>query len=222
MARGLNRRKAQALLTYSVLIAVVIAALLGMRVYFIRAMQDKIRQSADVFGQGEQYEKGLTIKTNSDAAGIEIEPVTPIAASIYAKITGIVSALEEEISELREQVSYFNKTLQGIEDKALTISSFSESRIKKAEKKEKKEAEYRLQAEEYREKGQFEKAEEYTQKADKLQKEAQDLRQEARELSNIANKGMPELKAYLDELTQRADAKAAEIADYKSNYPDCF
>jgi hypothetical protein len=64
MTVRLNKRKARGLLAYSVLIAVAVAALLAMRVYFIRAMQDKIRQSADVFGQGEQYEKGLTVVEN--------------------------------------------------------------------------------------------------------------------------------------------------------------
>lgn|GEM_PF-1830356 len=45
---------------YAVLFALVAAALVGMRVFFTRAVQEKFRQSADVFGGGEQYSPGRT------------------------------------------------------------------------------------------------------------------------------------------------------------------
>ncbi len=41
------------------------AALIAMRVFMVRAVQEKYRQSADVFGQGEQYEPGVTQVTDS-------------------------------------------------------------------------------------------------------------------------------------------------------------
>ncbi|MFH0763275.1 MAG: hypothetical protein V1925_05250 [Candidatus Omnitrophota bacterium] len=56
--------KAQVLLEYALLIILVVAALVAMRYYIIGAVQEKYRQSGDVFGEGEQYEKGVTKVTN--------------------------------------------------------------------------------------------------------------------------------------------------------------
>jgi hypothetical protein len=35
-----------------------------MRIFMTRVVQEKFRQSADVFGRGEQYERGVTLVTN--------------------------------------------------------------------------------------------------------------------------------------------------------------
>jgi hypothetical protein len=56
--------KAQSFIEYAILIILVIGVLLAMRTYMTRAVQEKYRQSGDVFGAGEQYEKGVTITTN--------------------------------------------------------------------------------------------------------------------------------------------------------------
>ena len=56
--------KAQSFLEYAVVIIIVAAVVVAMRVYFVRAMQEKFRQSADVFGEGEQYHEGVTSVTN--------------------------------------------------------------------------------------------------------------------------------------------------------------
>lgn len=67
--------KAQSLIAYSVLFCVVVAALLGMRTYMTRTLQEQYRQSADQFGQGEQYEKGETTETEMDpSVGSTIDP----------------------------------------------------------------------------------------------------------------------------------------------------
>jgi len=58
------RNKAQSLLEYAALIIIVLGAFLAMRVYFQRAMHERSRQSADVLGQGEQYEPGVTVESN--------------------------------------------------------------------------------------------------------------------------------------------------------------
>lgn len=55
---------AQSFVEYAVLIGVVVAALIAMRIFFTRAMQEKYRQAADLFGQGQQYEKGVTVLSN--------------------------------------------------------------------------------------------------------------------------------------------------------------
>lgn len=58
--------RAQSFVEYAVLIALIAAVIVGMKVFMVRAVQEKFRQSADIFGQGEQYEKGLTQVTNAD------------------------------------------------------------------------------------------------------------------------------------------------------------
>lgn len=59
MKRKLN--KSQSLIEYCVLIGIFTAAMVAMRVFMVRAFQEKYRQSADVFGQGEQYEPHITV-----------------------------------------------------------------------------------------------------------------------------------------------------------------
>jgi len=54
------RRKGQTALEYAVVIAVVVAALVGMSVYVKRAMSGKWRQVGDTFGYGRQFEPGKT------------------------------------------------------------------------------------------------------------------------------------------------------------------
>jgi len=52
--------KAQSLISYAVLIAVLVAALLAMSTLIRYSVQGKFRQAADVFGGGEQYALELT------------------------------------------------------------------------------------------------------------------------------------------------------------------
>jgi Flp pilus assembly pilin Flp len=54
-------KKSQTFLEYAVLIALAAAALIAMGAYMAKAVQGKYRQSADVFGEGEQYKKGVTV-----------------------------------------------------------------------------------------------------------------------------------------------------------------
>jgi Flp pilus assembly pilin Flp len=56
----MGNRKAQTILEYAVVAAVVVAALLAMQSYIKRAIQGKYREAADVFGGGEQYEYEVT------------------------------------------------------------------------------------------------------------------------------------------------------------------
>lgn len=52
---------AQTILGYALLIILVAFVFIAMQIYMTRGIQDKYRQSADVFGQGEQYAPGVTI-----------------------------------------------------------------------------------------------------------------------------------------------------------------
>lgn len=48
------------LIEYAMLVAVVAIAFIGMQVYLKRAVSGKWKQSIGIFGQGRQYQPGLT------------------------------------------------------------------------------------------------------------------------------------------------------------------
>jgi len=48
--------KAVSVIEYSFLIAIVVAALLGIQIYLKRAVSARWRQTADMFGFGRQYQ----------------------------------------------------------------------------------------------------------------------------------------------------------------------
>ncbi|MFA5357032.1 MAG: hypothetical protein WC301_06520 [Candidatus Omnitrophota bacterium] len=49
-------KKGMGVMEYILVIAVVVAALVGMQVYIKRAISGRIRQGADTFGYGRQYD----------------------------------------------------------------------------------------------------------------------------------------------------------------------
>ncbi len=52
-------------LEYAVLTAVAIAALIGMSVVMLRALNGRFRQVGDQFGHGRQYQPGVTVVSGS-------------------------------------------------------------------------------------------------------------------------------------------------------------
>lgn len=46
---------------YALLIAVLVAVLLGMAVYLKRSLSGKYKEAGDTFGRGRQYEPGTTV-----------------------------------------------------------------------------------------------------------------------------------------------------------------
>ena len=58
---GLGSIRASFSIEYAVLIAIVVAALLGMSVYTKRALMGRWREAGDTFGSGRQYEPGVTV-----------------------------------------------------------------------------------------------------------------------------------------------------------------
>ena len=57
-------KKGTTSLEYSVIIAVVVAALIGIQIYVKRAVCARWKESGDVFGFGRQYDTGTTITKN--------------------------------------------------------------------------------------------------------------------------------------------------------------
>lgn len=58
-------KRGTSVLEYAVLAAIVAAALLGMSIYFKRALADKWRWVGDSFGYGRQYDPDVTIVTEA-------------------------------------------------------------------------------------------------------------------------------------------------------------
>lgn len=66
-------KKAQSLIEYSALLAILVAALIAMFTYLRFSFQGRIREAADVFGRGEQYNPDGPDRTRCyDEAGNEI------------------------------------------------------------------------------------------------------------------------------------------------------
>lgn len=57
----MNLRKGSLAIEYAVLVAVVIAALIGMQAFIKRALCGRWRSTADAFGYGRQYEPDETV-----------------------------------------------------------------------------------------------------------------------------------------------------------------
>ncbi len=63
----MKNKKSQAILGYVLVVAIVIGAIVAMFIYVRRGLQGRYKEAADVFGQEEQYEPGVTEeKTESD------------------------------------------------------------------------------------------------------------------------------------------------------------
>lgn len=95
-----RKNKAQTFAEYAVLIALIAAALIAMRVFLLRAVQGKFRESADVFGQGEQYRKGTVIVSTSTAGSIPF--ILPEGVDPCALVIRQVADLEKEINGFDE------------------------------------------------------------------------------------------------------------------------
>ena len=101
--------RAQVFTEYVILIALVAAVLFGMRIYMERAVQQKFRESADVFGEGEQYAKGITTATYNDTPGTPTDPIVP-THDICPGLLSKIEVLEEEIRDLNERAESFEQS----------------------------------------------------------------------------------------------------------------
>ena len=100
-------RKAQNTVEYAMLIGIVIAALIGMSVYFRNAVAGKWRESADTFGHGRLYSV-----TESSTEEINIDWVLHLGLSIFDIVVdqGSASGLTAEQLALLENCSFSNPT----------------------------------------------------------------------------------------------------------------
>jgi predicted nucleic acid-binding Zn-ribbon protein len=93
---------------------VMAAVFYCMRIFMVRSVQEKYRQSADVFGEGSQYAKGVTKATDtSQSSGPVIPPV--ITPSTCPEIVSAVQDLESQRDSLSSQAADLETTADNIE-----------------------------------------------------------------------------------------------------------
>lgn len=95
-----------------------------MKVFMTRAIQEKFRQSADVFGQGEQYARGLTTVLNLDGPTITIAPPPETEApDSCGFIVSTVALLEGRVRELRVAADTLDGSAAQIEAPLLNLQA---------------------------------------------------------------------------------------------------
>jgi len=138
--------KSQSFLEYAVLIGVVVGVLIAMRVYMVRAVQERYRESADVFGSGEQYAKGVTQVTNSDEPGSGITEPPPNPHITCPQATASVSKLEGEIKTLADQAESMLESAKQTEAALPMLQAQVDALNTKAAQKEAQARDLRAQA----------------------------------------------------------------------------
>lgn len=117
-----------------------------MRVFIIRAVQEKYRQSADVFGQGEQYAKGVTVVTNLDGPMTTLLLPPPGPTHSCSFVASRVAGLEKEIADLKALADSLDKSGGDIEATLLGLKEQSAAMTAEANQKEAQANDLRTQA----------------------------------------------------------------------------
>ena len=116
-------------MAYMVLIMVVAAALVVMRNYLNRSVQENYRKSMDAWGQGEQYEAGRSSKQYGGSTWenkklecpqvqAKLRALNKQVSDIYAKIKKLTDEIKEysdRIDELRDRINDVEKQAQELE-----------------------------------------------------------------------------------------------------------
>lgn len=109
-----RKNKAQTMFEYALIIVAIVGALLAMSVYFVRALQGKYRQSADVFGLGEQYAKYRTVETRFDP-GEDFSSNTTNPAYVCSEIVARVNIWENEAVDFNQQATALEEKASAME-----------------------------------------------------------------------------------------------------------
>ena len=116
------RNKALTTIEYAVLISIVVFALLAMRVYMQRGIQQKYREAADVFGQGEQYERGVTMPRDEDGdtswygdSPFNDDTIAPPSDATCDQIRAYVDRLARQVETIRSQMEGVRSTIAELE-----------------------------------------------------------------------------------------------------------
>jgi len=107
-------KKAQSLVAYAVLLAVVIGALLTMRVFLNRIAQEKYRQSLDVWGEGQQYERGATKGSYSGSSWENKKLKCP-------EVQVLLDSLEAQVEVIRKRIGVYTEEYEDLQARAAAL-----------------------------------------------------------------------------------------------------
>jgi len=98
-------KSGQSILQYAALIIMIVGAFMAMRTFITRSVQEKYRDSADVFGQGRVYAKGgLTQITSLDGQAAAVTATNQTARRSCADVGNNVADLKNQITALQKVV----------------------------------------------------------------------------------------------------------------------
>ncbi|MDD5560979.1 MAG: hypothetical protein PHT50_02470 [Candidatus Omnitrophica bacterium] len=234
--------KSQVFTEYVILIAIVAAVLIGMRIYIVRAMQQKFRESADVFGEGEQYAKGVTEVSYNDTPGTPPIPIIP-PKDICPGLLSKIEVLEGEIKELNERAESFEQSALDLNTAATDLDKQIAILREQAEQLRTRAADYESKANQKDSQALAKRneAKSFNDQADIKKNELDALKRAnpscysgcgcvsgsepaCQTMNEIAvlEKERDSLYSQAAEKEAQANAKQADIDFYKTNFPGCF
>ncbi|MFA4993175.1 MAG: hypothetical protein WC571_04320 [Candidatus Omnitrophota bacterium] len=234
--------KSQVFAEYVILIAIVAAVLIGMRIYTERALQQKFRESADVFGEGEQYAKGITVATYNDIPGTPPTPVIP-PKDICPGLLSKIEALEADIKNLSERAESLENTILQLTNSADGLDEQIPLLREQAEQLRIQAADYENQANQKDSQALAKRSEagNLNAQADSKKNELDALKRAnpgcysgcgcvtgsepaCLVMNEIAEleKERDSLRSQATEKKTQADAKQGMIDSYKADFPGCF
>lgn len=123
-----RKNKAQSFLGYTLLIIVVAVALLAMRTYLVRSVQEKYRQSADVFGEGEQYAPGST-QVIEDRSSVDIPELPEQGPEFCSNIIGQIEQLNQQNRDSLQTASSLDGTVMELRRQARDLTAKQASEL---------------------------------------------------------------------------------------------
>lgn len=116
-----RKNKAQSILTYLFLIVAAVVAILAMRIFLSRTVQEKYRQSFDVWGEGEQYKHGSTAAQYWGSSWENIKLKCPEVQSQVEALEKQIITLEARIIELEREAEFFLARAAALRNRAADV-----------------------------------------------------------------------------------------------------
>jgi len=207
-----------------------------------RAMQQKFRESADVFGEGEQYAKGVTQATYNDEPGFPPPPIDP-PKDICPGLLDKIEVLEDEIGDLNDRIASFEQSVLDLNNTIAELNAQIPILREQARQLRIRAAYYEAQADakDAAALAKRNEAKDFNAQADKKRDELDALKranpscysgcgcvtgsepscQTMNEISAL-EKERDSLRSQAAEKETQAADKQADVDFFKKNFPECF
>lgn len=97
----MQAKNGQTIIQYAALIIIIVGAFMVMRPFITRSIQEKYRDTADVFGQGRTYAKGVTQVTSLDGSAAAVTATNVAGRRSCADVSSDVASLRNQIIKLQ-------------------------------------------------------------------------------------------------------------------------